>query len=204
MDSDQRRRVGSLPEVHLMEGPTNSVRKPNQTPPEPPTPPSQSATIPESGVYTSKHTAETSGVRVAGTVDELTSLNREALERTTTTLSIRIPIRHRLIYDKLTHKEKYYFKLGVLALLEALGRGDAKGVVGPVVINLNVQSQEVHQVHPEGCDEVLLERVRLLERKYRQAEQLLRHYRETLRKLKVAASQGDARSVLAALRSLEL
>ena len=77
-------------------------------------------------MYTSKHTAETSGVRVAGTTDELASINREVLEKTTT-LSIRIPIRHRLIYDKLTHKEKYYFKLGVLALLEALGRGREGG-----------------------------------------------------------------------------
>ena len=53
-------------------------------------------------------------------------------------------------------------------------------------------------------DEVLPVRVRLLERKYRQAEQLLRHYRELLRRLKLVASQGDAKAVLTVLRSLEV
>jgi len=131
----------------------------------------------------------------------------EALERLSGVIGFRVPMKYIVLYNKLSKEEKRLVKHLLVGMVEAVARGAAVAQqTQQVLVNLNVvQPQEVHQVHPEGCDdEVLLERVRLLERKYRQAEQLLRHYRETLRKLKVAASQGDARSVLAALRSLEL
>jgi len=160
----------------------------------PATPPS--ADTQSGGVYTSKHTT---GSEHAST---LVTVSAEKLERTTVTLSIRLPIKYKFIYDELAHREKYYFKLGVMALLEALGKGGARGVAGPVIVNLNVQSQEVHQVHP--ADTIYEERIRMLERKLRHAEHLLKQYRELLRKLKVAASQGDAKTVLATLRTLEV
>jgi len=100
-------------------------------------------------------------------------------------------------------------KQSLVGVIEAVARGAAVQQVQAqaqqtVVLNLsvNVQSQEVHQVHP--ADTIYEERIRMLERKLRHAEQLLRQYRELLRKLKAAATQGDNKTVLATLRTLEV
>jgi len=197
LEADQRRRVGSLPEVHLAEGPTNSVSKPNPHSPSPPTPPSQSA-------YTQK--ASVNSLQFVNT----NIYSESDLEDITGVLSFRLPIKYIVLYDKLSKKEKRLVKQALAGIIEAVARGAGAALQQlqrgqQVVVNLNLNVVEAQQGVQVGApDEVLLERVRLLERKYRQAEQLLRHYRETLRKLKIAASQGDARSVLAALRSLEL
>ena len=112
MEADQRRRVGSLPEVHLAEGPTNSVRKPNPTPPEPPTPPS----------------ADTQRASVNSLLTVNTDMQREyleALERLSGVIGFRVPIKYIILYNKLSKEEKRLVKQLLVGVLEAVARGAA-------------------------------------------------------------------------------
>jgi len=158
LEADQRRRVRSLPEVHLMEDPTNSVRKPNQTPPEPPTPPSQSAS--------------TQKVSVNSLLTVNTDMQREyleALERLSGVIGFRVPMKYIILYNKLSKEEKRLVKQLLVGVLEAVARGavvvQQTQQVQQVLVNLNVvQPQEVHQVHP---DELLRRDLELKERRLR-------------------------------------
>jgi len=134
----------------------------------------------------------------------------ELLECLSDVLCFRVPIKYIALYRNFSKKEKRIVKQSLAGVIEAVARGATVQQVQAqaqqtVVLNLNVnvQSQEVHQVHPAG-DTIYEERIRQLERKLRHAEQLLKQYRELLRKLKVAATQGDAKTVLTALRTLEV
>ena len=120
-------------------------------------------------------------------------------------LCFRVPSYIKIKYIMLDREKKRIVKQSLMKVVEAVAGGGAQIQAQQTVVlnlNLNVQSQEVHQVHP--ADTIYEERIRQLERKLRHADQLLRQYRELLRKLKVAASQGDAKTVLATLRTLEV
>jgi tRNA C32,U32 (ribose-2'-O)-methylase TrmJ len=103
-----------------------------------------------------------------------------------------------------------------MGLIEALARGGGQVVAQTVEqqtvvlnLNLNVQSQEVHQVHP-ACDEVLEEKVEVLERQLREYQELLKYYkdsdrfyRDILRRIKLAAQQNDVRTIRQILSKVE-
>ena len=132
----------------------------------------------------------------------------ELLECLSDVLCFRVPIKYIALYRNFSKKEKRIVKQSLVGVIEAVARGATVQQVQAqaqqtVVLNLNVNVQEVRQ-EAGAPDIVYEERIRQLERKLRHAEQLLKQYRELLRKLKVAATQGDAKTVLTALRTLEV
>jgi predicted patatin/cPLA2 family phospholipase len=104
-----------------------------------------------------------------------------------------------------------------MGLIEGLARGGGQVAIQTVEqgqqtvvlnLNLNVQSQEVHQVHQ--CDEVLKEKVEVLERQLREYQELLKYYkdsdrfyRDILRHIKLAAQQNDVRTIRQILSKVE-
>ena len=79
----------------------------------------------ESSVYTSKQTTETIQI-----------------DRVTSTISIRIPVSYKLKYLDLDHKAKQLFKLGVIALIDALYSGSEHIDMNPMVFNININVNE--------------------------------------------------------------
>jgi hypothetical protein len=104
-----------------------------------------------------------------------------------------------------------------MGLIEALARGGGQVAAQTVEqgqqtvvlnLNLNVQSQEVRQVHQ--CDEVLEEKVEVLERQLREYQELLKYYkdgdrfyRDILRRIKLAAQQNDMKTIRQILSKVE-
>jgi len=188
-------------EVHLLENPTEQVRTSNRntTPASaPPTPPSSESTQSASvnKLLTNKHSDPE---------------YHEFLEHRTDIVGFRLPARYVYLYSKLSKKEKKLLKQALMGLIEALARGGGQVAAQTVEqgqqtvvlnLNLNVQSQEVHQVHP-ACDEVLEERIRLLEKRLKQAQELLSYYKDILRRVRLAAQQNDVRTIRQILSRVE-
>jgi len=132
-------------------------------------------------------------------------------------VGFRLPARHVYLYSKLSKKEKKLLKQALMGLIEALVRGGGQVVAQTVEqgqqtvvlnLNLNVQSQEVHQVHQ--CDEVLEEKVEVLERQLKEYQELLKYYkdsdrfyRDILRHIKLAAQQNDMKTIRQILSKVE-
>jgi hypothetical protein len=126
-------------------------------------------------------------------------------------LFFRVPLSIKIKYMMLDRKSKRIIKQSLISLVEALARGGGQVVAQTVEqgqqtvvlnLNLNVQSQEVHQVHP-ACDEVLVERIRLLEKRLKQAQELLSYYKDILRRVRLAAQQNDMKTIRQILSRVE-
>ena len=185
-------------EVHLLENPTEQVRTSNRntTPASaPPTPPSSESTQSASvnKLLTNKHSDPE---------------YHEFLEHRTDIVGFRLPARYVYLYSKLSKKEKKLLKQALMGLIEALARGGGQVAAQTVEqgqqtvvlnLNLNVQQQSVDI----GDDGILEERVRLLEKRLRQAQELLNCYKDIVRRIKLAAQQNDVRTIRQILSRVE-
>ena len=125
-------------------------------------------------------------------------------------LFFRVPLSIKIKYMILDRKSKRIVKQSLISLVEVLASGgqaltqqfELQQQTVVLNLNLNVQSQEVHQVHP-ACDEVLEERIRLLEKRLKQAQELLSYYKDILRRVRLAAQQNDVRTIRQILSRVE-
>jgi hypothetical protein len=163
--------------------------------PVPPTPPSSESTQSASvnKLLTNKHSDPE---------------YHEFLEHRTDIVGFRLPARYVYLYSKLSKKEKKLLKQALMGLIEALARGGGQVVAQTVEqsqqtvvlnLNLNVQQQSVDI----GGDGILEERVRLLEKRLRQAQELLNYYKDVVRRVKLAAQQNDMRTIRQVLSRVE-
>ena len=63
------------------------------------------------------------------------NISEEDLERTTNVISLRIPSKHYILYRKMSYRQKYLLKLGLISLIESLSGVSQSG---PVFINMNI------------------------------------------------------------------
>jgi len=63
------------------------------------------------------------------------NISEEDLERTTNVISLRIPSKHYILYRKMSYRQKYLLKLGLISLIESLSGVNQSG---PVFINMNI------------------------------------------------------------------
>jgi hypothetical protein len=122
-------------------------------------------------------------------------------------VGFRLPARYVYLYSKLSKKEKKLLKQALMGLIEALARGGGQVAAQTVeqsqqtvVLNLNVQQQSVDL---GGGDSILEERVKLLEKRLRQAQELLSFYKDIVRRVKLAAQQNDMKTIRQVLSKVE-
>ena len=124
-------------------------------------------------------------------------------------LFFRVPLSIKIKYMILDRKSKRIVKQSLISLVEVLASGgqaltqqfELQQQTVVLNLNLNVQSQEVHQVHQ--CDEVLEEKVRLLERRLREYQELLKYHKNIERRLKLAVQQNDLKTIKQTLSKLD-
>ena len=131
-------------------------------------------------------------------------------------LFFRVPLSIKIKYMMLDRKSKRIIKQSLISLVEVLASGgqaltqqfELQQQTVVLNLNVNVQSQEVHQVRQ--CDEVIEEKVEVLERQLKEYQELLKYYkdsdrfyRDILRRIKLAAQQNDVRTIRQILSKVE-
>jgi len=126
-------------------------------------------------------------------------------EVSNTILFFRVPASVKIKYILLDKEKKRIIKQSLIKLVEALSASNEsvaqQQVAQQSVVNINLQSVELGA--PTASDAVYEEKIRLLERKLKHAEEALAYYKDVVKRLKVAASSGNARLVLEILRKVE-
>jgi hypothetical protein len=112
-------------------------------------------------------------------------------------LFFRVPLSIKIKYMMLDKKRKKMVKQSLIGIIEALAQGGGQAVAQTVEqqtvvlnLNLNVQQQAVNL-----GDDILEERVRMLEKRLRQAQELLNYYKDIVRRVRLAAQQNDMKTI---------
>ena len=118
------------------------------------------------------------------------------LETETAPLCVRVPLKYKIIYKSMNTKQKQLFKLGVIALIEAIAGARGEGEAAqhsPVIVNVNINYNEVKPRQEVKIElsvleelEEIIEYLKRLEQHngtlYPQAIHRLRKRLETIRK----------------------
>ena len=128
-------------------------------------------------------------------------------EVSNTILFFRVPLYIKIKYIMLDKEKKRIIKQSLIKLVEALSASNESVVQQQTaqqsVVSVNINLQNVELSAPTASDAVYEEKIRLLERKLKHLEEVLAYYKDTIRRLKLAASSGNTRLVLEILRKVE-
>jgi hypothetical protein len=103
------------------------------------------------------------------------NISEDDLERTTNVISLRIPSKHYILYRKMSYRQKYMLKLGLISLIESLSGVSQSG---PVFINMNIDmNMLMNKIDSENL-EVLKEKLDLYKDKLKICSERLKMMRE--------------------------
>ena len=105
------------------------------------------------------------------------NISEDDLERTTNVISLRIPSKHYILYRKMSYRQKYMLKLGLISLIESLSGVSQSG---PVFINMNIDmNMLMNKIEADNENiEVLKEKLDLYKDKLKICSERLKMMRE--------------------------